>query len=167
MLKFLLHLTHLRFPHYFIVSKSWDKSCKYLIEWFTNKMAIFVIVGSWKVTSIFSNHASNLHKSKLNGASCMFSLKLHADENKKQGSFIISNLVLSCRHLTNVVCSWGRKGFREIPPFFIIVVRVDKMALFTCHGNRSPIIRIRGLWQKGLAKSECIKYVPRIINDKI
>lgn len=59
-----------------------------------------------------------------------------------------TNLVLSCRHLTNVVCSCGRNGFKAIPPFLIMMVKVDKMALFTCQGNLSPIIRIRGLLSK-------------------
>jgi hypothetical protein len=80
-----------------------------------------------------------------------------------------TNLVLSCRHLTKVVCSWGRKGFREMPPFLIMIVRVDKIALFTCHGKRSPIMRMRGLWHTWLAKSECIKKsnIPDIVNNNL
>uniref|UniRef100_A0A7C9CPZ7 Uncharacterized protein n=1 Tax=Opuntia streptacantha TaxID=393608 RepID=A0A7C9CPZ7_OPUST len=53
-------------------------------------------------------------------------------------------LVLSCRHFMNVVCNWGRKGLSAMPPFLIMMVNVDKIALFTCQGNRSPMIRIRG-----------------------
>lgn len=68
----------------------------------------------------------------------------------------VSDRVLSCRHLMNVVCNWGRKGFRAMPPFLIMIVKVDKMALLTCHGNRSPMIRIRGLQSENEILSEFI-----------
>lgn len=59
-----------------------------------------------------------------------------------------TNLLLSCRHLTNVVWSCGRKGLSASPPLEMMIVRVDRIADLTCHGNRSPRIRIRGLYEK-------------------
>jgi hypothetical protein len=67
------------------------------------------------------------------------------------------NLVLSCRHLTKVVWSWGRKGLSAIPPLLIMIERVDKIAALTCQGNLSPIILMRGLQKI---------YLERDINNK-
>lgn len=60
----------------------------------------------------------------------------------------VNNLALSCKHLIKVVCSWGRKGLNAIPPFPIKMHKVERMAPFTCHGKRSPTMRIRGLTTK-------------------
>mmetsp|Transcript_44304 Transcript_44304/g.139786 ORF Transcript_44304/g.139786 Transcript_44304/m.139786 type:complete len:272 (+) Transcript_44304:724-1539(+) len=46
--------------------------------------------------------------------------------------------------LTKVVCSWGRKGFIMIPPLTRRRERVLRIALLTCQGNLSPMMRIRG-----------------------
>mmetsp|Transcript_60076 Transcript_60076/g.141730 ORF Transcript_60076/g.141730 Transcript_60076/m.141730 type:complete len:442 (-) Transcript_60076:1499-2824(-) len=55
-----------------------------------------------------------------------------------------TTLECSLSDLTKVVCSWGRKGFIMIPPFCSSSSSVRTIAALTCHGKRSPMMRIRG-----------------------
>mmetsp|Transcript_12212 Transcript_12212/g.44556 ORF Transcript_12212/g.44556 Transcript_12212/m.44556 type:complete len:201 (-) Transcript_12212:1023-1625(-) len=57
---------------------------------------------------------------------------------------VLTVRALSCRPFTNVLWSCGTKGFNTRPPFPIMMAKVCVMAALTCHGKRSPIIRMRG-----------------------
>mmetsp|Transcript_31739 Transcript_31739/g.79719 ORF Transcript_31739/g.79719 Transcript_31739/m.79719 type:complete len:416 (-) Transcript_31739:3711-4958(-) len=50
----------------------------------------------------------------------------------------------SLRHFTNVVCSWGTKGFSASPPLSIITASAPRIADLTAPGYLSPKMRMSG-----------------------